>query len=85
LGAGICKRVIDWYGGALVSRLIPLEGNLIRRRWFSTCDVLPPPTGANDDQVDSVSQLLIWMQQFGQRPMTFVPVFVVSRPRDFPG
>jgi hypothetical protein len=42
LGAGICKRVIDWYRGALVSRLIPLEGNLIRRRWFSTHDGLPP-------------------------------------------
>ena len=48
-------------------------------------ELLAFPNGANDDQVDSVSQLLIWMQQSGPRPMTFVPVFVVTRPRDFPG
>ena len=55
--------------------------------WLATFmrELLAFPNGANDDQVDSVSQLLIWMQQFGQRPMTFVLPFVVSRPRDFPG
>ena len=55
--------------------------------WLATFmrELLAFPNGANDDQVDSVSQLLIWMQQFGQRPMTFVLPFVVTRPRDFPG
>ena len=55
--------------------------------WLATFlrELLAFPNGANDDQVDIVSQLLIWLQQFGQRPMTFVLPFVVSRPRDFPG
>ena len=55
--------------------------------WLATFlrELLAFPYGANDDQVDSVSQLLIWMQQFGQRPMTFHPPFVFTRPRDFPG
>ena len=55
--------------------------------WLATFmrELLAFPNGANDDQVDSVSQLLIWMQQFGQRPMTFHPPFVFTRPRDFPG
>ena len=54
--------------------------------WLDTfmMELLAFPHGSNDDQVDSVSQFLIWSQQFGQRQMTFAPPFVVTRPRNFP-
>jgi predicted phage terminase large subunit-like protein len=48
-------------------------------------ELLAFPNGANDDQVDSVSQLLIWMQQFSRQPIPIVMPFVVTRPRDFLG
>jgi predicted phage terminase large subunit-like protein len=55
--------------------------------WLGTflMELLGFPNGPNDDQVDSVSQLLVWMQQSGSRQMTFVPPYYVSRPRLFPG
>jgi predicted phage terminase large subunit-like protein len=55
--------------------------------WLGTflMELLGFPYAPNDDQVDSVSQLLVWMQQSGSRQMTFFPPFVVSRPRNFPG
>jgi predicted phage terminase large subunit-like protein len=48
-------------------------------------ELLGFPNGPNDDQVDSVSQLLVWMQRSGSRQMTFVPPLHVSRPRLIPG
>jgi predicted phage terminase large subunit-like protein len=55
--------------------------------WLATflMELLAFPNGANDDQVDSVSQLLVWMQRSGSRQMTFVPPYSVTRPRNFPG
>jgi predicted phage terminase large subunit-like protein len=55
--------------------------------WLGTFlqELLAFPNGPNDDQVDSVSQLLVWMQRSGSRQMTFVPPFQVSRPRLIPG
>jgi len=55
--------------------------------WLATFlrELLAFPNGANDDQVDSVSQLLIWMQQVVRQPIPIVPPYVVSRPRNFPG
>ena len=51
--------------------------------WLGTflMELLAFPNGANDDQVDSVSQFLIWMQQFSQQRMTFAPPIVITRPR----
>jgi predicted phage terminase large subunit-like protein len=54
--------------------------------WLETflMELLAFPNGANDDQVDSVSQFLIWMQQFSQQRMTFAPPIVITRPRSVP-
>ena len=49
-------------------------------------ELLSFPNGRHDDQVDSVSQFLIWLQRdayVNQVPIV-VPYFV-SRPRSFPG
>ena len=55
--------------------------------WLGTflMELLAFPNGANDDQVDSVSQLLIWMQRSGSQQMTFVTPFYASRSRSIPG
>jgi predicted phage terminase large subunit-like protein len=55
--------------------------------WLGTflLELLGFPNGANDDQVDSVSQLLFWMQRSGSQQTTFVPPFYVSTPRLIPG
>ena len=55
--------------------------------WLATFlrELLAFPNGANDDQVDSVSQLLIWMQRSSRQPIPIVPPFYAGRPRLFPG
>ena len=55
--------------------------------WLGTflMELLAFPNGANDDQVDSVSQLLIWMQRSGSQQMTFVTPFYAGRSRSIPG
>jgi predicted phage terminase large subunit-like protein len=55
--------------------------------WLATFlrELLAFPNGANDDQVDSVSQLLIWMQRSNQQPIPFVLPFFVGTPRLIPG
>jgi predicted phage terminase large subunit-like protein len=55
--------------------------------WLATFlrELLAFPNGANDDQVDSVSQFLIWMQKVVRQPIPIVMPYVVSRPRNFPG
>jgi hypothetical protein len=49
-------------------------------------ELLSFPNGRHDDQVDSVSQFLIWLQRDAY--INHVPIvvpYVVSRPRSFPG
>jgi phage terminase large subunit-like protein len=55
--------------------------------WLGTflMELLGFPNGPNDDQVDSVSQLLVWMQRSNQQHIPIVPPFSVSRPRLIPG
>jgi predicted phage terminase large subunit-like protein len=55
--------------------------------WLATFlrELLAFPNGANDDQVDSVSQLFIWMQRSSRQPIPIVPPFYAGRPRLFPG
>jgi hypothetical protein len=49
-------------------------------------ELLAFPNGANDDQVDSVSQLLFWKRRSAsQDTMVYHPPFYVSRPRNIPG
>jgi phage terminase large subunit-like protein len=40
--------------------------------WLGTflMELLAFPNGANDDQVDSVSQVLLWMQRFASQQVT---------------
>jgi len=42
------------------------------------------PYGRHDDQVDSVSQFLRWLQDAHLNQINFHVPFVVSRPREFP-
>ena len=42
------------------------------------------PNCRHDDQVDSVSQFLRWLQDAYLNQISFQVPFVVSRPRDFP-
>jgi predicted phage terminase large subunit-like protein len=48
-------------------------------------ELLGFPNGANDDQVDSVSQLLVWMQRSTHQPIPIVAPYYVGRPRSIPG
>jgi predicted phage terminase large subunit-like protein len=48
-------------------------------------ELLGFPNGANDDQVDSVSQLLVWMQRSNHQPIPIVAPYYVGRPRLIPG
>jgi phage terminase large subunit-like protein len=48
-------------------------------------ELLAFPNGANDDQVDSVSQLLVWMQRSNHQPIPIVAPYYVGRPRLIPG
>jgi predicted phage terminase large subunit-like protein len=49
-------------------------------------ELLSFPNGRHDDQVDSVSQFLIWLQRDAYvNHVPFVVPYVVSRPRSFPG
>jgi predicted phage terminase large subunit-like protein len=47
-------------------------------------ELLSFPNGRHDDQVDSVSQFLRWLQNAHFQEIPFFIPFVVSRPRDFP-
>ena len=47
-------------------------------------ELLSFPNGRHDDQVDSVSQSLRWLQNAHFHEIPWVMPFVVSRPRDFP-
>jgi predicted phage terminase large subunit-like protein len=56
--------------------------------WLGTLlmELLVFPNAANDDQLNSVSQLLLWLQRSASQQMTyFPPPFSVSRPRMIPG
>ena len=43
-----------------------------------------PDIFVNDDQVDSVSQFLRWLQDADLNQISFYVPFVVSWPREFP-
>jgi predicted phage terminase large subunit-like protein len=47
-------------------------------------ELLSFPNGRYDDQVDSVSQFLRWLQNDGYNQISFHLTFVVSRPRELP-
>jgi phage terminase large subunit-like protein len=47
-------------------------------------EILSFPNGRYDDQVDSVSQFLRWLQNDAYNQFSFHPPFVVSRPREYP-
>jgi predicted phage terminase large subunit-like protein len=47
-------------------------------------ELLSFPNGRHDDQVDSVSQFLRWLQDAYLNQISFHVPFVVSRPREFP-
>ena len=47
-------------------------------------ELLSFPHGRHDDQVDSVSQFLRWLQNDALNQISFVVPFFVSRPREFP-
>jgi predicted phage terminase large subunit-like protein len=47
-------------------------------------ELLSFPNGRHDDQVDSVSQFLRWLQSAYVQEIPFVMPIVVSRPRQFP-
>jgi predicted phage terminase large subunit-like protein len=47
-------------------------------------ELLSFPNGRHDDQVDSVSQFLRWLQNAHFHEIPWVVPFVVSRPREFP-
>ena len=47
-------------------------------------ELLSFPNGRHDDQVDSVSQFLRWLQDAYLNQISFHEPFVVSRPREFP-
>ena len=46
-------------------------------------ELLSFPNGRHDDQVDSVSQFLRWLQDANLNQISFHVPFVVSRPREF--
>jgi phage terminase large subunit-like protein len=46
-------------------------------------ELLSFPNGRHDDQVDSVSQFLRWLQDAYLNQISFHVPFVVSRPREF--
>ena len=46
-------------------------------------ELLSFPNGRHDDQVDSVSQFLRWLQDDALNQISFHVPFVVSRPREF--
>jgi predicted phage terminase large subunit-like protein len=47
-------------------------------------ELLAFPNGRHDDQVDSVSQFLRWLQNDAYNLVPFVAPIIVSRPREFP-
>ena len=47
-------------------------------------ELLGFPNVKHDDQVDSISQALLWIQKCRQHEIPFVMPIVFSRPRDFP-
>ena len=47
-------------------------------------ELLSFPYGRHDDQVDSVSQFLRWLQNDAYNQIPFVAPIVFSRPREFP-
>jgi predicted phage terminase large subunit-like protein len=47
-------------------------------------ELLSFPNGRHDDQVDSVSQFLRWLQNDAYNQIPLVAPIVFSRPRDFP-
>jgi predicted phage terminase large subunit-like protein len=47
-------------------------------------ELLSFPYGRHDDQVDSVSQFLRWLQNDAYNLLPFVAPIIVSRPREFP-
>jgi predicted phage terminase large subunit-like protein len=47
-------------------------------------ELLSFPYGRHDDQVDSVSQFLQWLQNDAYNLLPFVAPIIVSRPREFP-
>jgi predicted phage terminase large subunit-like protein len=47
-------------------------------------ELLSFPNGRHDDQVDSVSQFLRWLQTGHYNEMSFTIPIIISRPRDFP-
>jgi phage terminase large subunit-like protein len=47
-------------------------------------ELLSFPNGRHDDQVDSVSQFLRWLQNDAYNQISFVAPIVFSRPREFP-
>ena len=47
-------------------------------------ELLSFPNGRHDDQVDSVSQFLRWLQNDAYNQIPFVAPIVFSRPREFP-
>ena len=48
-------------------------------------ELLSFPNGRYDDQVDSVSQFLLWHQKDARRVTFFPPAYAPTRPRNFPG
>jgi predicted phage terminase large subunit-like protein len=47
-------------------------------------ELLSFPNGRHDDQVDSVSQFLLWLQNDAYNLLPFVAPIIFSRPREFP-
>ena len=47
-------------------------------------ELLSFPNGRHDDQIDSVSQFLRWLQTAAYNQISFVAPIVISRPRNFP-
>ena len=47
-------------------------------------EILAFPHGRHDDQVDSVSQFLRWLQNSYRNHIKFFPPIVISQPRNFP-
>jgi predicted phage terminase large subunit-like protein len=47
-------------------------------------ELLSFPNGRHDDQVDSVSQFLRWLQNAYAQEIPIVMPIVISRPRQFP-
>ena len=47
-------------------------------------ELLSFPNGRHDDQVDSVSQFLRWLQNGAYNQIPFTPPISITKPRDFP-